>query len=320
MKNSPVKKLTEITLQSLVDGLGKVIKGKGDFLTYLVTCLVAGGHVLIEDVPGLGKTTVAKTLARLISTEDRPIKFRRIQFTPDLLPYDITGVDLFDPDMRAFSFSPGPVFANIVLADEINRSSPKVQSALLEVMAENQVTVGNRTHHLEDLFFVIATQNPLEMEGTYSLPLAQLDRFMMRLSIGYPDEMTELTIIKEDPSHRILPEVEPVCTMEEIILARQEAKQVYCDERLMTAVVDLSRKTRDHGGVSLGISPRGCLMLIDASRSYALLQGRSYVIDQDLIDLAPLVLSHRIVLNDYRLHRGEFIREIALESLKGIHT
>ena len=182
----------------LVDGLASVIRGKEEVLERLVTAVIAGGHVLVEDVPGLGKTTLAKTIARLVSGSRKgsAVTFRRIQFTPDLLPYDITGVDVFDPGTRKFVFTPGPVFANVLLADEINRTTPKVQSALLEVMAEGQVTIGNTTYPMDPFFFVIATQNPVEMEGVYHLPLAQIDRFLMKLHIGYPDAEVEVGIVQ----------------------------------------------------------------------------------------------------------------------------
>ena len=200
-------------VNNLIDGLSRVIKGKRDFLELLTAAMITGGHVLIEDMPGLGKTTAARSLAALIDTSgDRVQGFSRIQFTPDLLPYDITGVDIFHPESGEFRFNPGPIFASIVLADEINRTTPKVQSALLEVMAEGQVTSGGTSRRLGDFFFVIATQNPVEIEGTYSLPIAQLDRFLMRLSIGYPDRDSEYMIVTEDPSVKTVPVLEPVCT------------------------------------------------------------------------------------------------------------
>ncbi|MEW5815325.1 MAG: AAA family ATPase [Spirochaetota bacterium] len=299
----------------LVEGLSLVIRGKGKFLEYLLTGLIAGGHVLIEDVPGLGKTTVAKTLARLISTgkKGKVISFRRIQFTPDLLPYDITGVDIFDPDKKEFVFSPGPVFANIVLADEINRTTPKVQSALLEVMAENQVTIGNKTHKMDPLFFVIATQNPVEIEGTYALPLAQLDRFMLRLRLGYPDLETEYEIVRDDPVVKTLPGLEPVGGKADVLHARRTAYSLHCDEKLMRSAVLLASTTRASHDLALGVSPRGSLMLIDACKAYALVKGRDYVIDQDIIDLAPLVYTHRLRLKDIKLDPEDMIRKNALE-------
>jgi len=304
----------------LIDGLEQVIRGKRRVLEFLVAGLIAGGHILIEDVPGLGKTTLAKTVARLISRnrQAHPVVFRRIQFTPDLLPYDITGVDVFDPENRRFAFSPGPIFANVVLADEINRTTPKVQSALLEVMAEGQVTVGNKTHTMDPFFFVIATQNPVETEGIYPLPLAQLDRFLMRLKLGYPEEKDEIGIVRDDPANRIMPSLKPVCAKEELLGVRRAAEEIFCDERLMRAAVAVSVSTRRHRGIELGCSPRASLMLIKASRAYALVKGRGYCIDQDLVDLAPVVLAHRLRLKDLRLDAEALMREITLHELERI--
>jgi MoxR-like ATPase len=304
----------------LIDGLEQVIRGKRRTLEYLITGLLAGGHVLIEDVPGLGKTTLAKTAAHLISRDKtiKPVTFRRIQFTPDLLPYDITGVDIFDPEHRRFVFKAGPVFASIVLADEINRTTPKVQSALLEVMAENQVTVGNKTHAMDSLFFVIATQNPVETDGTYSLPLAQLDRFLMRISIGYPGEEDEIGIVRDDPSATVMPKIKPICSKSEILQARKTVEGLYCDERLLRAAVGVCASTRRHRGIELGCSPRASLMLVKAARAFALIHGRSYCIDQDFLELAPLVLSHRIRLKDIRVDAPSLIREISLHELSRI--
>lgn len=304
----------------LIDGLERVIRGKRQALEYLITGLLAGGHVLIEDVPGLGKTTLAKTAARLISRDGavKPVTFRRIQFTPDLLPYDITGVDIFDPEHRRFVFKAGPVFASIVLADEINRTTPKVQSALLEVMAENQVTVGNKTHAMDSLFFVIATQNPVETDGTYSLPLAQLDRFLMRISLGYPGEEDEIGILRDDPSSTIMPKVKPICSKSEILKARKTVEGIFCDERLLQTAVGVSVSTRRHRGIELGCSPRASLMLVKAARAFALIRGRSYCIDQDFLELAPLVLSHRIRLKDIRIDAASLVREITLHELSRI--
>ena len=293
-------KVTEMAGR-LVVSLEKVIRGKRDFLEYLVCSLLSGGHVLLEDLPGLGKTTVAKSLAKLISGSDSSLKaagFRRIQFTPDLLPYDITGVEIFNPETRRFKFAPGPVFSQILLADEINRAGPKVQSALLEVMAENQVTVGNKTHKMDPLFFVIATQNPLEIEGTYLLPAAQVDRFHMCLSLGYPDPEAEKEIVFDNPSETRLPELKPIVKRKEVLDARKTSSMVYCSPELVDAAVKAAGATREHKSVSLGISPRGTLHLVSAARSLALIRGRDYVIDQDLLDLAGPVWSHRIRFKD----------------------
>jgi MoxR-like ATPase len=301
----------------LVEGLQTVIRGKELVLEHLVTGILAGGHVLIEDVPGLGKTTLAKTVARLVSRSRKgsAVVFRRIQFTPDLLPYDITGVDVFDPGTRSFVFTPGPVFANVLLADEINRTTPKVQSALLEVMAEGQVTVGNKTYRMDPFFFVIATQNPVEMEGVYPLPLAQIDRFLMKLHIGYPEPDVEVGIVRDDPAATVMPEVRPVCGKEEILAARAQVDAVYCDEKLMRAAVGVSTASRSHPRVTLGASPRGSLMLVRASRAFALVRGRDYVIDQDLVDLAPLVIAHRLRLKDARTDPQALVREFVMAEL-----
>ncbi len=300
---------------NIVANLETVIRGKREVIELLLTGFIAGGHVLIEDVPGLGKTTLAKTLAHLISRSKKgdPVVFKRIQFTPDLLPYDITGVDIFDPDTRQFVFTPGPAFANVLLADEINRTTPKVQSALLEVMAENQVTVGNKTYAMDPLFFVIATQNPVETEGTYPLPLAQIDRFIMKISIGYPDEETEFGIVRDDPAFTVMPKVKPVCGKDEILALMASVRSVFCDERLMRAAVSIAAHTRDHRGIELGASPRASIMLVKAARAHALVMGRGYVIDQDIIDLAPLVVAHRLRLKAVRADAASLVREIALE-------
>jgi MoxR-like ATPase len=301
----------------LVAGLAAVIRGKDEVLEHLVTCVLAGGHALIEDVPGLGKTTLAKTVARLVSGRraGAGAVFHRIQFTPDLLPYDITGVDVFDPGSRQFVFTPGPVFANVLLADEINRTTPKVQSALLEVMAEGQVTVGNATYPMDPFFFVIATQNPVEMEGVYPLPLAQVDRFLMKLSIGYPDAEVEVGIVRDDPAATLAPRVRPVCGKADIMAARRAVDAVYCDEKLLRLAVAVSAATRAHPGVALGASPRGSLMLVRAARARALLRGRDYVVDQDLVDLAPLVIAHRLRLKDGRADARALVRDICMAEL-----
>jgi len=302
------------TGRRILEGMREVIRGKDEFLTLLLAGLFAGGHVLIEDLPGLGKTTVAKTLAALIAGDawgDERF-FRRIQCTPDLLPYDITGVDVFNPESRDFEFRPGPVFAHVLLADEINRTTPKVQSALLEVMAERQVTVGLETRVLERPFFVIATQNPVETEGTYALPLAQADRFLLRLSIGYPDAEAEFSIVTDDPASTRMPEIGPVCGREELIAVQDLVPRIFCDAKLVRAVIAAANASRTHRGVLYGISPRGSLMLVRAGRALALLRGRPFVIDQDLVDAAPAVLAHRMKLKDAKLSPLELGRDLVL--------
>jgi MoxR-like ATPase len=310
----------EQTALALVEGAARIIRGKREFLELLTAAILAGGHVLIEDNPGLGKTTVAKTFAKLIEAGKKGLSFKRIQFTPDLLPYDITGVDIFDPRTQRFRFVPGPVLANIVLADEINRSSPKVQSALLEVMAERQVTIGAATHRPPEPFFVIATQNPIESEGTFPLPSAQLDRFMMRLSLGYPDRETEISILEENPSETGLSNLGPVVKLADFTAARKAAAAVFCHPALKEAIADLVRDTRLHRAFTLGASPRAGLHLLEAARALALVRGRNYVGDEDVLRLAVPVLAHRIKLRDPRSSSEKIIREICLARIDGIKT
>jgi len=303
----------------LLEGAGRIIKGKREFLELLVAAVLAGGHVLIEDNPGLGKTTVAKTLAKLIEGGERGLVFKRIQFTPDLLPYDITGVDVFDPKTLEFRFIPGPVLANIVLADEINRATPKVQSALLEVMAERQVTIGQTSHRPPEPFLVIATENPIESEGTFPLPVAQLDRFMMKLSMGYPDRGAELAILDENPAEAGLEKLEPVIGLGDFMRAKNAARAVFCHRALKEAIADIVRDTRIHKGFTLGASPRAGLHMLEAAKALALVRGRGYVIDEDLSVLALPVLAHRVKFRN--VSNGEkIIREICLARIDGINT
>jgi MoxR-like ATPase len=310
---------SENVAAALLEGLQRIIKGKKEFLELLVAAVFAGGHVLIEDNPGLGKTTVAKTLAKLIDVKKKMV-FKRIQFTPDLLPYDITGVDVFDPKTLKFRFVPGPVLANIVLADEINRATPKVQSALLEVMAERQVTIGQVSHRPPEPFMVIATENPIESEGTFPLPAAQLDRFMMRLSMGYPDRDAELTILDENPAEEGLAKLEPVLKLSDFMAAKTAAADVFCHQALKGAIADIVRDTRIHRGLVLGASPRAGIHFLEAAKALAKVRGRDYVIDEDLAILAVPVLAHRVKLRDPRTQADKIIREVCLARLSGIKT
>jgi MoxR-like ATPase len=311
----------EETAQALINGAEQVIQGKREFLETLTAAILAKGHILIEDNPGLGKTTVAKVFARLIADKDgEPLLFKRIQFTPDLLPYDITGVDIFDPESASFRFVPGPVLANIVLADEINRTTPKVQSALLEVMAERQVTIGSATHRPPEPFFVIATENPIESEGTFSLPAAQLDRFMMRLSLGYPDRNAEIAILTENPSEKKLVHLKPVISQEDFMAAQNAVADMFCHSAIIEAIADIIRDTRLHRGFTLGASPRSGLHMLQAVKAMALVRGRNYVIDEDLSVLAAPVLAHRLKLRDPRGQGEKIIREICLARINGIKT
>ncbi len=277
--------------------LGLAVRGKATFLRKFLTAWVAGGHVLIEDVPGVGKTTAVKALAASVAGPPGLTLFRRIQFTPDLLPYDITGVDIFSPESRIFEFQEGPLFSVLVLADEINRATPKVQSALLEAMEERTVTVGNTTRRLHPLFLVAATQNPTDMEGTYPLPQAQLDRFAMRLSLGYPEAAEEEKILC-DLSARpdTLQRIQPLFDLEEVLQLRGHSENVFVDPRLSAMARKVLQLSRDHPDVSLGLSPRSGIHWFRAARVWALWQGRDFVIDQDLIDLGGDVLAHRLGL------------------------
>jgi MoxR-like ATPase len=306
---------------AIIDGAGRIIRGKREFLELLCTGLLAGGHVLLDDKPGLGKTTTAKTIAALIGGDDgRPggLSFKRIQFTPDLLPYDITGVDVFDVETHSFRFVPGPVLSNIVLADEINRTTPKVQSALLEVMAERQVTIGSASHKTGEPFFVIATQNPIESEGTFPLPAAQLDRFMLRLSLGYPDRDAEITMLSDTPSEMALSGLEPVISASDFLAASDAARRVFCHHALKEAIADIVRETRTHRSFLLGASPRAALHFLAASRAFAFIRGRAFVTDEDLARLAISVLAHRLKLRDPRGDCAKLVHDIALSRIEQI--
>lgn len=310
---------SEKVAEILISRASEIIRGKKDFLELLVAAILAKGHVLIEDNPGLGKTTVAKTIARLISQNDgNPLKFKRIQFTPDLLPYDITGVDVFDPDTHSFRFIPGPVLSNIVLADEINRSTPKVQSALLEVMAESQVTIGTETHRPPQPFFVMATQNPIESEGTFPLPAAQLDRFMMRLSLGYPDRESELSILEDNPSEELLNSMTAAVGLDDFTAAQNAAGAVFCHPSLKETIADIVRDTRKHKSFVLGASPRAGLHFLHAARALALVKGRDFINDEDIVTLVCPVLAHRVKLRDPRSQADKILGEIGLARINGL--
>jgi MoxR-like ATPase len=318
---------------ALIDGAERIIRGKREFLELLCTGLFAGGHVLLDDNPGLGKTTAAKTIAALIggdclggdcgdsgSKNAGGLSFKRIQFTPDLLPYDITGVDVFDANTQSFRFVPGPVLSNIVLADEINRTTPKVQSALLEVMAERQVTIGSASHKTGEPFFVIATQNPVESEGTFPLPAAQLDRFMLRLSLGYPGRGAEITLLSDTPSETALKNLEPVISVDEFLASCSAARSVFCHDALKETIVDIVRETRVHKSFSLGASPRAALHLLAACRALAFIRARSFVTDEDISVLAVPVLSHRLRLRDARGDCAKLVRDITLSRIEKINS
>ncbi len=292
--------------QLLLKNINSVLVGQPHATRLAVVAFLAGGHVLIEDVPGVGKTLLAKSLAMSVHAS-----FKRIQCTPDLLPSDVSGVSIFDQKESAFKFIPGPIFTNILLADEINRATPRTQSSLLEAMEENQVTTDGATRKLPDLFFVVATENPIEYHGTFPLPEAQLDRFMLSLSLGYPkidDEIEILDKTLEDDSFA----VNAVLTESEVLAARAAVKEVYVEPSIKRYIVNIVNSTRKYPAIVLGVSPRGSQLLMRASQSSAFLEGRNFVRPEDVKALAPSVLGHRIIpkLRDNRVSHGELIERV----------
>jgi MoxR-like ATPase len=277
-------------VQQLSENLGRTIVGKADAVRLVLVSLLAGGHALLEDVPGVGKTLLAKSLAKSIDG-----KFQRLQCTPDLLPTDVTGTNIWNPRTGEFEFMPGPVFANILLADEINRATPRTQSALLEVMEEQQVTVDGVSRFVPRPFFVIATQNPVEYQGTFPLPEAQMDRFMLSLSLGYPTETEELQMLQRWQNGLKLDELQPCITPEELKELQHLCSQVKVDQSIQQYIVNLVRATREDEEVTLGVSPRGTVALQRSCQALAFLEDRDYVIPDDVKFLAPNVLCHRMI-------------------------
>jgi MoxR-like ATPase len=285
-------------IQRLTDNIETVIKGKRNQIKFVLTALLAKGHILMEDNPGTGKTVMAKTLAHSISGEKGidSVNFKRIQFTPDLLPMDLIGSHIFDDIKKEFIFKKGPLFCNVLLADEINRASPKVQSALLECMAENQITMGEITYKLSDLFFTIATQNPVEMEGTYPLPAAQLDRFFIKIVFGYVDEETELEIYKDYLGiSNNLNNIQQVLGIDEILFLQQQSENVFVHDEIIKSVRNIVWATRKNTDIILAASTRSGIIFLKCLKAYALVNGRTYVIEDDVKELAQPVLHHRLI-------------------------
>ncbi len=282
----------EPILQAIKTNIARVLVGQEETCSLLLTALLAGGHVLVEDVPGMGKTVMARALSKSVDAD-----FGRVQFTPDLLPSDVTGLNFYDQQKGQFVFSPGPVFCNILLADEINRATPRTQSSLLECMAEGQVTVDGVTRRLPPPFFVLATQNPVETLGTYPLPEAQLDRFLMRISMAPPAQEQEVAILERFRDAEPLEELQAVCTKEDIVQLQQQARKVFVHKAMLHYIAALAQGSRGRKGIELGVSPRGSLALLRASQAYALVQGRTFVTPEDVKAVAKPVLAHRLALS-----------------------
>lgn len=305
-------------LETLQTRLKFAVRGRDEVIELILIALLADGHVLLEDHPGSGKTTLAKALGESIDDQHRTDfiePFRRVQFTPDLLPSDITGVSVFDPESQQFHFRPGPIFTHVLLADEINRTSPKVQSALLESMVEKQVTVDNHTYALDNLFFVIATQNPRDQVGTYPLPVAQLDRFLFKIRMDYIDRSSEMDVLRSFRDRRqSAPDATPKVTRDQVVKARAILDEhVYLDPRLSDALVDVATALRTSPQVAQGVSTRSLVLLLPALQARALMQGRDFVIPEDVSALAPHVFAHRLELAP----GVEDVREVVRQCIKG---
>jgi MoxR-like ATPase len=303
----PIAEFKDRVLQNIE----KVIIGKREAIEFLLVALLCEGHVLIEDVPGVGKTMLARALALSLGG-----LFKRIQCTPDLLPNDVTGVSVFNQQAAAFEFRPGPVFVNILLADEINRATPRTQSALLEAMQEQQVTVDGITHTLPRPFLVLATQNPIEYEGTFPLPEAQLDRFLMRISIGYPSPADEKILLRSLRREHPITRLQKVAECAELTVLREQVWEVHVDETLEEYILRLVARTREHPDLSLGVSPRATLSLYKTSQALAAIQGRDHVLPEDVKRLVPIVLAHRVILHPEAELRGRTPRAVLEDVLR----
>ena len=297
------------------NNVNKVIIGKHEVVEQTLLALLCQGHILIEDVPGTGKTILARAVARSIGCS-----FRRIQFTPDMLPSDITGVSVFNQKTREFEFRPGPVFAQIVLSDEINRATPKTQSSLLEAMEERQVTVDGQTYPLDEPFLVLATQNPIEYEGTFPLPEAQLDRFMIRINIGYPDKESEIAILGAQQFVHPITTLEQVVSQAELLAAQEAVKQIYADDLIKEYIINLCVATRDHPDVYLGASPRGSLALYRTSQAMAAIRERDYIIPDDVKALAEATMAHRLIISPAARIKNVDPKEVVQDILSSVRV
>ncbi|WP_145146712.1 MoxR family ATPase [Paenibacillus xylanexedens] len=295
--------------QQLMDHVGKVIVGKEHTIELVMTAIIASGHVLLEDVPGTGKTMLAKSVASSLDCT-----FQRIQFTPDLLPSDLTGINFFNQKEGDFEFRPGPLFANLVLADEINRATPRTQSSLLECMEERQISIDGSTRQLERPFIVIATQNPIDNQGTFPLPEAQMDRFMMKIRMGYPSSEESVEILRRTVASRSVDDLSAVISREELLKAQDTYKTVQINEDLLRYIIQLTEATRQHPELSLGVSPRGAQALLKASQAWAALHGRDFVLPDDIKVLAEPVLAHRLVFRN-RVRQQEGLAERIIQEL-----
>ncbi len=295
------------TINKIIENIELAIKGKRDIIKLALIPLISGGHIIFRDIPGIGKSTLAESIAKSIHAD-----FKRIQFTSDILPSDIIGITVYSKEKEKFEFRKGPIFANIVLADEINRASPKSQSALLEAMNDGNVTINGITYKLPEPFFVIATENPLEFTGTYPLPENELDRFMVSASMGYPDEEAEMEILKKNERHPAS-NLAQVVTKEEIREIKESVKRTFVNESILNYILAIAKNTRNNKFIKLGISTRGTLDLLNASKAKAFMEGRNYVIPDDVKEIAPFTIQHRIVIKE---GERKFVREIVEQILE----